>query len=323
MAVGLCLSCARPCPPNPPAPALAPPSSCPRSTAPGRWRSSRSPLGLIAAPSLAGAALAVSLFAAFLGRRPFKTMATGPDRDRRRAAWPAAAVLSVLAVVAFAEAVALGGVPALWPLLLCVPPGLLFAGFDLRGDSRAPAAELAGSAAFALLPAAFATLSGWPATGALALAALMLARCGPTILYVRTYLRRAKTGRASAAPALLAATAAAAVTAVLVILRLAPVAALPLGLVLLARAGVVLGLLRPSFSARSSACSRPCWAGFTWSSSRSLIASERTRFPARTLDPRQGRAPHPWLYWGRSRRSFLRCRGCVTGFWPTRITQQR
>ena len=46
--------------------------------------------------------------------------------------------------------------------------------------------------AFALLPAAFATLAGWPTPAALALTGVMLARSVPTVLTVRAFLRLGK-----------------------------------------------------------------------------------------------------------------------------------
>ena len=68
----------------------------------------------------------------------------------------------------------------------------LFAWFDAQNGSRAAAAEVAGSAAFALVPAALATLAGWSAGPALALAGLALTRSVPTVLTVRNSLRLSK-----------------------------------------------------------------------------------------------------------------------------------
>ena len=86
----------------------------------------------------------------------------------------------------------MGGSIRLWPLFLAAPLGVLFGYFDAQGDAREAAAELAGSMAFALLPATFATLAGWPLWAALGLAGVSVTRCVPTVLTVRAYIRRRK-----------------------------------------------------------------------------------------------------------------------------------
>ena len=157
----------------------------------GSWSLALEPLalGLFATPSPAGAVLAIAALAGFFARRPLKAV-LAPDSGRPSAAVPALLLLSALALAGLGEAMVLGGLAALWPLLLAAPLGGLFVWFDRQNESRAAAAELAGSATFALLPAAFATLVGraWPA----ALARIALARSGPTVLTVRTYLRLGK-----------------------------------------------------------------------------------------------------------------------------------
>jgi len=160
----------------------------------GSWSLVLEPLalGLLVAPSIAGGALATTAFAGFLVRRPLKA-ALAPDfSEHRTASRQTAAVLSALAFAGLLETIALGGWRPLWPLLFVVPLGGLFAWFDIQGEARAAAAELAGSTAFALLPAALATLANWPVLLALALAVLALARSVPTILSVRAYLRLRK-----------------------------------------------------------------------------------------------------------------------------------
>ena len=100
----------------------------------------------------------------------------------------------------------LGGPIRLWPLLLALPFGVLFVYFDAKGEARVAAAELAGSAAFAVLPTTFALLAGWPVGASLGLAVLSVTRSMPTVLTVRTYLRRRKGQSAPALPAMLAGT---------------------------------------------------------------------------------------------------------------------
>lgn len=146
-------------------------------------------LGLLVAPSCGGTALATAALAGFFSRRPLKSAFHPDSTDRRRTARITVVLLATLAVAGLLEAALIGGLTALWPLLFAAPLAAAFLYFDAQNDSRAAAAELAGCAAFAFLPAALATLSGWSAPAALALTALTLARGIPTILTVRSYLR--------------------------------------------------------------------------------------------------------------------------------------
>lgn len=227
----------------------------------GSWSLALEPvaLGLLVAPSLAGTFLAVAVVAGFFTRRPLKLAATLPPTEPRRAAafrWTllfAAIALTALALSAFPG---IGGnTPsadwhALWPLLLAAPFGAAFLWFDLRGEMREAEAELAGTAAFALVPATFATLAGWSAAPALALAALMLARSLPTVLTVRTYLRFAKNKPATALPALASALVAFAIAITLAARALAPITACALTGLLAARTAWMLSPFPPAWSAK-------------------------------------------------------------------------
>lgn len=157
----------------------------------GSWSLALEPviLGLLVAPSSAGAALGLAAFAGFLARRPLKAVLSHQARPGSRTA---ALAFTACGVLGLAATVLRGGWPPLWPLVLAAPFGVLFAWFDAQGDSRATAAELAGSAAFALFPATFATLAGWSAPAALGLASVTLARSVPTVIAVRTFLRQRK-----------------------------------------------------------------------------------------------------------------------------------
>jgi hypothetical protein len=159
----------------------------------GSWSLALEPLalGLLVAPSSAGGALTAAALAGFLARRPFKALGA-PGASRRLEARETVVMFSAIAVTGLFIVLVLGGIASLWPLLLAAPLGGLFAWFDAQNGSRAAAAEVAGSAAFALVPAALATLAGWSATSALALAALALTRSVPTVLTVRSSLRQAK-----------------------------------------------------------------------------------------------------------------------------------
>lgn len=226
----------------------------------GSWSLALEPvaLGLLVAPSAASAALAVAVIAGFFTRRPLKLAATLPSTDPRRAAalrWTllfAAIALAALLVAAFAFGAnkQQSDWRALWPLLLAAPFGAAFLWFDLRGEMREAEAELAGSAAFALVPAAFATLAGWSAAPALALAALMLARSVPTVLTVRAYLRVAKNKPAQPGAALAGALGFLLGVAALAAFRWVPLAACALVGVLVARSVWLLSSLAPAWSPR-------------------------------------------------------------------------
>jgi len=218
----------------------------------GSWSLALEPvaLGLFVAPSWAGGALAMAALAGFFARRPLKTAFSPAPSSRRAAARTTLVLLGTLAVAGVVETLLLGAPRALWPLWCAAPLGGLFVFFDSRGESRAAAAELAGSAAFAFVPAAFATLAGWSAPAALALAAVALTRSVPTVLVVRAFLRARKSGDIPGGFPLVAAVAAALSLGALAILDLVPVwTPVPAG-VLLVRAVVLLDFSRPTWTAR-------------------------------------------------------------------------
>lgn len=123
----------------------------------------------------------------------------------------ALALLSSAALFGFFQVVMLSGVAPLWPLLPAIPMGILYLYWDRENESRAVAAELIGSGLFALIPAVMATLAGHSAIFALSLSFIMLARCIPTILTVRTWLRQRKGQATNYIPAVAATTLAVAV----------------------------------------------------------------------------------------------------------------
>jgi len=218
----------------------------------GSWSLALEPLalGLIAAPSVAGGALALATVAAFFARRPLKALLASDGATPRPGALPAFVLLAACSAAGLATVAALGGIAPLWPLLLAAPCGVLFLHFDWQGESRAAAAELAGGTAFALLPAALATLAGWHAPAALGLAAIMVARTLPTILTVRTCLRLNK--RQPAAPFRPIAAAAGALIGIgaLAAFALVPWIAVAGAFLLLARTGLLVSPARPAWSAR-------------------------------------------------------------------------
>jgi hypothetical protein len=183
----------------------------------GSWSLALEPvaLGLLAAPSGAGGALAVAAVAGFFCRRPLRTAVNDARAERRLAARRAAAGCALLALAALSVAIGLGGAGWLRWLLPSAVAGAVFAACDLRQAGREQYAELAGAVAFGWLPAAFVVLAGGSAWAALALGAIMLARAVPTVLTVRSVLRSRKTGERHFVPALVMAVLSVAVVDVL------------------------------------------------------------------------------------------------------------
>jgi hypothetical protein len=227
----------------------------------GSWSLALEPvaLGLLVAPSCAGAWLALAVVAGFFTRRPLKLALTLPATDARRdAAWRWTILFAAVAIASLFASGSLGmwrntphsSFVQLWPLLLAVPFGAAFLWFDLRGEMREAEAELAGSAAFALVPAAFATLASWSAAPALGLAVLMLARSIPTVLTVRTYLRLAKGKSASVWSALLGAAAFLIAVIALAAFSCVPLLASAFVALLVARSALFLSPFAPAWSAK-------------------------------------------------------------------------
>ena len=218
----------------------------------GSWSLALEPLalGLLVAPSWAGGALAAAVLAGFFARRPLKAATDPVASPRRRTARVTLGVLSVFGVIGLAEAGVLAGWLALWPLFLAVPFGGLFVWFDRQNQSRVAVAELAGCTAFAFVPAALATLAGWPGEMALVLAAVSAARSLSSILAVRSYLRTSKGEPAGASMAVGPALFAFAGLLALSFTQRAPLVAGVLGAVLLLRSLWLTGSWRPVWPAR-------------------------------------------------------------------------
>ena len=150
-------------------------------------------LGLVVAPSLAGASLAVSATAAFLARHPFKLVVL----DRRRGVrYPRTGLAerffsayATIAASAFTFALWLGGAAILTPLVAAAPLALLALGRDLQGRGREALPEVAGALGLGASATAIILAGGGvPATAWLAWA-LGAARAATAILYVRARVR--------------------------------------------------------------------------------------------------------------------------------------
>lgn len=162
----------------------------------GSWSLALEPVvfGLLVAPSVAGLALAAAVLAAFFSRRPLKIAVRDARSERRSAARGAVLACALAAAAGFLIAVSLAGFEWCVWLIPSALLGTLFLSFDLRNSGREEAAEIAGSAAFAALPAALAIIGGREPVVALAVAVLMIGRAVPTVCCVRAALRAAKTG---------------------------------------------------------------------------------------------------------------------------------
>jgi hypothetical protein len=219
----------------------------------GSWSLALEPLafGLIAAPSAGGACLALAVVAAFFARRPLRMLCGETVSPNRAEARGPLALLVALAVLALAATVALGGMAWLGWLLPVAAAGAVFLYFDLRAAGREGVAEVAGAAAFALVPAALAALAGWKAPAAGALALVMVGRAVPAVLTVRACLRGAKTGRRQPALALLTAAGALGAGVALVRGGLAPTMAAGFLVVLAVRTAALLVWPRPILRART------------------------------------------------------------------------
>jgi len=150
-------------------------------------------LGLVLAPSAAGACLALAALASFLARHPLRLLLI----DRRKGARYPRTVLAgrilagyaVLALLLLAATASLAP-PRFWlPLAAAAPIGLVALVFDALGRSREALPEAAGAVALGASATAIALAGGaapGPAWGAWALLAL---RAVTSILYVRARIR--------------------------------------------------------------------------------------------------------------------------------------
>jgi len=172
----------------------------------GSWSLALEPLalGMLAAPSKPGVALAAAALSGFFLRRPLRLLLSGKPDPRRSLALICVAGLGMLALSNLLLAAGLGGISRLWPLVPAILAGMTFVWFDSRNEAREGVAEVAGATAFGLLPAVFGALAGWGSAASIALSMVMLVRAIPTVILVRIYLRLNKGRVSPIAPALIA-----------------------------------------------------------------------------------------------------------------------
>lgn len=150
-------------------------------------------LGLVVAPSPAGAWLAVAAVAAFLARHPFKLVAL----DRRRGAWYPRTGLAVRFLAAYAAIAGASLVAVLWlgaasilaPLAAAAPLALVALWHDLRGRGREALPEVFGALGLGASATAIILAGGGQPTIAWVAWALGALRAATAILYVRARVR--------------------------------------------------------------------------------------------------------------------------------------
>lgn len=170
----------------------------------GGWSFTLEPaiLGLLVAPSAAGAALAGAALLAFLLRTPLKLV--GVDRlrgrrlDRTRAAGRVAAIESMALLALVAAAGTLADAPFWIPLVIASPLVAVQFAYDVRSRSRRLAPELAGTVGIGAVAAAIVLAGNGTATDAYGAWLLVSARAVASVVFVRLQLLRAK-GRAGSA----------------------------------------------------------------------------------------------------------------------------
>lgn len=209
--------------PSHPTPAVPGPRSRWRSvvvpTEHGGWGLTLEPavLGLLVAPSGAGACLAVAALVAFLARTPLKAALVDRHRKRRLAR------TRVAERVVLAEALVLGGLVAVaaltaraafWvPALIALPLVALAFSFDVRSRSRRLVPELAGAIGINAVVAMIVLADDGGGRLAAALWLVLAARALTSIPWVRAQIARLHGRPPDATPLLGADLAAVAVAA--------------------------------------------------------------------------------------------------------------
>ncbi len=213
----------------------------------GSWALTFEPLllGLLVVPSVPGAWLVLVVAAAFLLRKPAK-LAWGLTASReacvRAAAEKAALLLGAVAMASLWFAGHSGGWLPLVTLLCGIPGVAFFFWCDRTGRVRTLPAEAVGTLLCSLPLIAMALAARWTFPAALALGSLSLARSLPTLVLVRTTLRRAKDENVSIAPALLIQIVALLTQIVFAFLKCLPAGTILVGVVLAARSAIYLAL---------------------------------------------------------------------------------
>ena len=162
----------------------------------GGWGLTLEPgvLGLLVAPSLAGACLAVAAVVAFLARTPLKLALVdrrrGRDLPRTALARRVAALELLVLAGLLALAVATAEAVFWWPVALAAPLVGIEAWFDVRSKSRRLVPELAGAIGVCAVVAMIVMADGGSARLAAGLWAVLAARVVTSIPHVRAQIAR-------------------------------------------------------------------------------------------------------------------------------------
>jgi YwiC-like protein len=218
-------------------------------------------LGLAVAPSLGGSLVAAAAICAFLSRQPLKLAMQDALRGKSyaRTWWCrifAAAYLTG-AAAAIAAAITVSGWKLAIPFAAVAPLAIVTLIFDARNHSRSALPELFGSIAMASTAAAIPLAAGRSLAAAFAVMALIVISRGlPSIVYVRTLLKRAH-GKVSSSWQAIALH----VIAVIVAFAIGSYAAAVITLALLGRAAY--GLTHPVPPAKTLGWREIAWGAVT------------------------------------------------------------
>jgi hypothetical protein len=169
----------------------------------GGWGLTLEPvlLGLLVAPSVAGAALGVAAFLAFLVRTPLKLVAVDLRRgrwlDRSRLALRIAVAELVLMSAMVVVAVSTAGWTWLVPVAVAAPLVAIELWFDVRSRGRRLVPELCGSIGIASVAAVIVVASGESGGLAAGVWLVLAGRAVGAIPFVRTQIVRLRRGETS------------------------------------------------------------------------------------------------------------------------------
>jgi hypothetical protein len=219
----------------------------------GGWGLTLEPalLGLLVAPSIAGGALGVAAFLAFVVRTPLKTLLVDRRRhrllERDRLAGRAVAIelvaLALLVAIAFARA----GAEWCVPLLVALPLFGTELWYDARSRSRRLVPELCGAVGISAVAAAIALAGGTSWELAIALWTILAARAVASVPFARVQVLRLRSTPPSTAASDLAQVSALVVAAIAVAVEPSVLAgALTVGMVALVQFAWSRGPARPA-----------------------------------------------------------------------------
>lgn len=167
----------------------------------GGWGLTLEPglLGLLIAPSIAGICLAVAGVVAFLARTPSKLVLVDAWRRRTLPRTRLAAMVAIgeiaLIVALVGVALARSGQPFWWPIVIAAPLVVLELWYDMRSKSRRLIPELAGAVGVAALAAVVTLAGGESRSLAIGVWLVLAARALTSIPFVRSEIKRLRSGQ--------------------------------------------------------------------------------------------------------------------------------